>query len=119
MNGPLSCSAENCVHNMAGLCSANTIQVLGSNAHSSSLTQCGTFAEKGLKNAISNVFNMNIPGELRQAFTNSSIEMSPHIECDAVSCTYNIDKKCSADYIQIHGPGALTSARTQCQTFKQ
>ena len=34
---------------MSGLCSANTIKVSGLNAHSSSLTQCETFAEKGLK----------------------------------------------------------------------
>jgi len=47
MSGQLSCSALSCVHNMSGLCSANTIHVLGSGAHTSNQTMCDTFAEKG------------------------------------------------------------------------
>ncbi len=119
MNGTLICTATNCVNNTAGLCSANTINVLGSNAHSSEATQCETFAEKGLKNSLANVINMNVVGEFKQVFNNKSIEMSPSIRCNAVNCIHNEDLLCAADNIVVNGMGAITSARTECETFKQ
>jgi hypothetical protein len=119
MNGTLSCSATNCVNNMSGLCSASTINVFGSNAHSSESTQCETFAEKGLKNSLSNVLNNNIIGEFQQVFNSESIMMSPSIRCSATSCVYNENNLCSADNIMVSGVGAITSVRTQCETFKE
>lgn len=118
MNGPLSCSAENCVHNMNGLCSANKIHVAGISAVSSGDTECSTFAEKGFVNAVTNMFNMNIPGEIRQLFSNDNIAMSPKIECDAVRCVYNSDRHCVADSVQVMGIHAKSSDGTQCETFR-
>jgi hypothetical protein len=117
MEVQLSCSALNCVHNLNGLCSANTIHVLGSGAHSSSQTMCNTFAEKGLKNAVTHLPNMNVAGEVRQLFTKNSIEMNPAIKCEAKNCKYNDNRVCHADYVQIHGPSADTSEGTVCETF--
>jgi len=119
MNGELSCSALSCVHNMSGLCSANQIHVLGGSAHSSAETMCNTFAEKGIKNAFTHLTNMNFGGEVKQLFTNSSIEMSPIIKCDALNCTYNDSRACSAPNIQVHGPDATSTEGTQCETFKK
>lgn len=119
MNGNLSCSAVNCVHNMSGLCSANNIHVMGSGAHTSSDTMCNTFAEKGLKNAITHVVNMNVAGEIKQLFTNKSIEMSPAIKCEARNCIYNDDRVCQADNVQIYGSRAEQSEGTECETFRQ
>jgi len=119
MNGTLSCSATNCVNNITGICSARTINVLGSNAHSSESTQCETFAEKGLKNSLVNVLNMNVVGEFKQIFNSESIEMSPSIRCDAENCIHNEKKLCLADNIMVNGTGALSSARTQCETFQE
>lgn len=118
MNGELSCSALNCVHNMSGLCSSNVIHVIGAGAHTSMETMCNTFAPKGLKNAITHLPNMNMVGEIKQIFTNNSIQMSPIIKCEAMNCIYNIDKKCNADNIQIYGPNAENTQGTQCETFK-
>lgn len=117
MNGSLSCSATNCVHNMSGLCSANTINVAGNGAHSSSSTQCETFAEKGLKNSLMNAANVNIPGQFKQLFNSASIEMNPTIRCNAENCKHNNNKMCNAQNIQVSGPGALTSSKTCCETF--
>ena len=117
MSVKLSCSATSCVHNMSSLCSANSIQVAGGNADSSAATECNTFAEKGLKNAVTNMVNMNVVGEFKQVFTNGSVEMSPKIKCEAVTCNYNANKVCSATNVQIHGPSASTSEGTQCETF--
>jgi len=102
---------------MGTLCAANYIEVAGSNATSSAATECNTFAERGLANAVTNMGNMNIGGEIKQAFSYGSIEMSPKIKCEAVTCSYNDDRLCSASNVQIHGPSALTSEGTQCETF--
>jgi len=117
MSGSLTCSAVNCVHNVNGLCSANKIQVTGINASNSSGTQCGTFVEKSILNAITNMANMNVPGEIRQLLNNSTISMSPKIGCEASNCRFNKDRICVANRIQVMGPGANTSAGTQCETF--
>ena len=113
----LMCSAGTCVNNMSGLCTASTINVHGIRANQSIDTECETFAERGMKNAVSNLVNMNISGEIRQAFNKGSIVMSPKIKCEAVHCNYNDHKLCSAKSVQIYGPGAATSEGTQCDTL--
>jgi hypothetical protein len=104
---------------MSGLCSANNIHVLGSGAHNSSETMCNTFAPKGIKNAITHLTNMNVRGEIQQIFTNDTIQMSPIVKCEAVNCTFNDDRVCHADNVQIFGPRAAESEGTQCETFRQ
>ncbi|MBU3161801.1 DUF1540 domain-containing protein [Clostridium frigoris] len=119
MRGTLSCTAINCVNNMSGICSAAAINILGSNVHSSADTQCETFAEKGLKNSINNVLNMNVIGEIKQAFNGDKIQMSPRIECEVKNCVHNEDDVCKAHNIMIYGRGALKSEKTECETFKE
>jgi len=104
---------------MSGICSASTINVSGSNAHSTEATQCETFAERGLKNSLTNVLNMNVVGEFKQVFNNTTIEMSPSIRCEAVNCMHNLKKVCAAENIMVNGIGALSSVRTECETFKE
>ncbi len=117
MSGKLNCSAQECVHNLSGLCSANSIFIGGSQAHTSNTTKCDTFAKKGFVNAVINVTNMNIPGEIRQLVNKHSIQMSPKIKCEATNCNYNVDEICGASDVQIYGPGASGSGETQCETF--
>lgn len=119
MTGTLSCTATNCVNNMSGICSANTINVSGASAHSSEATQCETFAQKGFRNSLANVLNENVFGEFKQAFTNESIEMSPYIRCEATNCMHNEKKLCVADNIMVNGIGALSSGKAQCETFEE
>ena len=119
MRGTLSCTATICVNNMSGICSASIIHVSGLNAHSSEATQCETFAEKGLKNSLVNVLNMNVVGEFKQVFSSESIEMSPRIRCQAENCKHNEKRICIAEYIMVNGVGALSSERTECETFKE
>ena len=40
------------------------------------------------------------------------------IRCHARDCVYNKDMNCSADSVQIAGPGADRSGDTQCSTFR-
>jgi len=119
MNGALSCSATICVNNISGICSARTIHVSGANAHSSEETQCENFAEKGLKNSLINVLNMNVVGELKQVFKSDSIQMSPSIRCEAKHCKHNDKKICLAKNIIVDGTDALSNEKTQCETFEE
>jgi len=119
MNGTLSCSATNCVNNISGICSARTIHVSGGDAHSSEETQCENFAEKGLRNSITNVLNMNVVGEFKQVFNHDSIEMSPRIRCGAINCKYNEKKLCLSKNIVIYGKDALSNEKTECETFEE
>lgn len=119
MEGKLTCSAENCVHNINGFCNANSIEVEGEKSNSTSETQCKTFASKGVINSMSKVANTNLVGGFKQVFTNESVEMSPHINCEAYNCIYNTDRMCIAKNIQIDGESADTSRETQCETFKK
>ncbi|MEG1255093.1 DUF1540 domain-containing protein [Clostridium sp.] len=119
MNGTLTCNANNCLHNISGLCSAKNIHIQGTNAHSSEYTQCSSFTEKGIRNAITNVFNMNVTGEVKQLFSSSNVAMNPRIQCDAANCRYNINGNCGADFIQIYGAVAISSNRTECETFQK
>ncbi len=119
MNGALSCTATNCVNNMSSICSARTIHVSGSSAHSSEGTQCENFAEKGLMNSIMNVLNMNVMGELKQSFNNESIEMSPKIRCEAIACKHNENKSCVAENIVIYGKDVSSIEKTECETFEE
>mgnify|MGYP001607580056 FL=1 len=98
---------------------SHSINVLGSNAHSLEETQCETFAEKGLKNSINNVLNINVIGEFKQVFNKDTIEMSPKIRCEAVNCMHNDEEICSAHNIMVNGKGALKSEKTECETFKE
>ena len=113
----LSCNASNCVNNASGLCGARNINVAGASAHTSVSTECSTFEEKGLKSSLSNITNMNFPGQVKQLFNSESIEMSPNIRCEAQSCKYNENMLCNASDIHVSGPGALSSSRTCCDTF--
>lgn len=113
----LTCSSAECVHNMSGLCSANTIHIGGRVANTSAGTECDNFAQKGIKNAFLNVANMNVPGEIRQLFRNDSVQMSPSIKCEAGNCAHNVNAECSASDVQIYGPGAEDVKGTQCETF--
>ncbi|MDU1412177.1 MAG: DUF1540 domain-containing protein [Clostridium sp.] len=115
MSGNLSCNAKNCIHNNRSLCNANNIHIRGANARSSEYTECGSFVEMGLQNSLSNVYNMNIGGEVYNSYGGGS---SPQVSCDAVNCQYNINGQCTSNYVQVGGIGAVSSNRTECQSFR-
>ena len=41
-----------------------------------------------------------------------------NVACNAVTCVYNENKKCTADHIQIAGIKAMASGETECGTFQ-
>ncbi|WML36151.1 DUF1540 domain-containing protein [Clostridium sp. OS1-26] len=119
MSGKLRCSAERCANNVNKFCVAASIHVNGSSAHSSSETDCDTFLGKSDIYSTSHFTNRNLSGEFAQLFSGESVEMSPDIACEAENCIYNVNRLCSADFVQIHGEEAHSSEHTQCETFKE
>lgn len=117
MNGPLTCSANNCIHFANNLCSANKIHISGLNATITPDTHCSTFQEKNIKNSLNSLSNINIDGEIKQFFSSSGIMMYPEIECDAKSCKFNISGSCSSSNITILGTNVINSNSTYCNTF--
>lgn len=119
MIGTLSCTATDCVNNMSAICTASNINILGTDAHGTEETQCGTFAEKGLKNSLTNLLNTNVVGEFIQVFHKDDIAMSPSIKCEATNCIHNEKDLCVADNILITGLEVVGPHNTQCETFKE
>lgn len=119
MTSNLDCSAVNCIHNAGGACVASVINVTGENASRSAETQCDTFLDRVEAQGTSNFTNLNLGGELRQLFSNSSVPMSPRIGCEAENCTFNDSRKCTADSVKVKGDGADTSGGTRCETFRE
>lgn len=100
----LKCNVKTCYHNEENKCSLNSIMVEGSHADTAGDTDCGSFRLKG-ENA-TNGCNCSTPKD------------KVSIECEAENCTYNSNRKCSANDIGIDGASACTCVETKCATFK-
>lgn len=111
----LKCNAVNCLYNYNTVCSADEIKVQGGSTTNGDTTFCGTFSTRDLGNYVSSITNMNYGGAAKQLFGND--QMEPHVLCDAVNCTYNSDKICNANGIEILNDVASIAEQTECQTF--
>lgn len=100
----LKCTAKHCIHNADNYCCKGEIQVEGRNAEERNDTCCGSFDER--RNG---------------AFCNMEDTPSSNLEvrCDATNCVYNQDLVCHANRIDIHGPSAHTTEKTECATFQK
>lgn len=99
----LECSVKNCCHNQDNCCCKQTIIVEGEHATRKNMTCCGSFDS-----------SIDHP--------RNSTETPRHsltVECDAINCRYNENRKCNATKIDINGGGTTHSADgTNCATFE-
>ncbi|MCI7814055.1 MAG: DUF1540 domain-containing protein [Lachnospiraceae bacterium] len=98
----LVCSAQGCVYNEAMYCCKGDIQVGGETATRKDETCCDSFVERRQESAKS---SMGTPSQKIQ------------IDCKACHCTYNEDRICNADRVDISGANACHCDQTACQTF--
>ena len=99
----LECSVKNCMHNSDNYCCKSASLVDGNEAVKPNETCCASFDEnKG--GAFTNLFK--------------TPETRLEVECDAVKCVYNEDRRCAAERIDIAGDGACECGQTRCATFK-
>lgn len=116
MSIQLKCDAVNCVYNRSRLCSAENIEVQGGQTMGGDATFCGTFNSKTVGNYMSSLGNMNYSESLKQVVSDEPV-MDPMVHCTAVNCTYNSDKLCQADQVEIRNEVSSTAEETECQTF--
>ncbi len=99
----LECNVANCLHNADNCCCKQAIIVDGSDAKENYETCCGSFDEQK-------------DGSFKNMF--KTPEHRLEIDCEAVNCVYNENRRCSADQVGITGDGASEAAQTECATFK-
>lgn len=103
----LVCSAKNCMYNNAMYCTKGDIEVTGEAANVCEDTSCSSFTDRTCDSAKNSVG------------TCASASMNTDIDCDAGSCAYNKDRRCSADHVDISGASAYRSDQTECVTFTE
>lgn len=99
----LKCGVDNCFYNKSDCCCKGEIIVEGHSAECTSETCCGSFQAK------------------KDCTCSNATEhptLTIQVDCDAVTCVYNEDRKCNADKIGIAGRGACKCADTECATFR-
>lgn len=99
----LVCAARTCVYNKDEYCSKGDIRIGGDHATNSFETCCTSFEERRGNNS---------------ANTTGSASSMIDVDCTACNCTYNEEKKCSADKIGVSGSSAHDSEETSCGTFR-
>jgi len=100
----LICTVVSCSYNENKLCKRENITVGGHEANKPSETVCESFYPRGTNT----MTNLDAKGPKKET----------NIACNAVTCVYNENKKCTADAIQIAGVKAVTSGETECGTFQ-
>lgn len=100
----LRCNARACTNNQRELCIREGIRVDGDDARQRKDTCCGSFTLR--PETYSNVVERNC-----------AAQPETDIACDAMTCSYNQDCKCTAPSVDISGSGASDSSQTQCSTF--
>ena len=99
----LDCNVTSCLHNADNCCCKQAIIVDGQDAKDKQETCCGSFDE-------------NRDGAFHNLFKTPETRLE--VECDAVKCVYNEDRRCAAERIDIAGDGACECGQTRCATFK-
>lgn len=99
----LRCSAVKCMYNKEQLCSRGDIQVSGDHAKTVDETCCSSFRER------SGESNANEGGCGCDTI---------RVGCSACDCTFNEDRYCEAEAIDIKGSRACDCDETCCGTFR-
>lgn len=99
----LDCNVTGCVHNAENCCCKGSIVVDGRTAKEKCETCCGSFDE-------------NKGGMFRNLF--KTPENRLEVECEAINCIYNDNRRCSAEHIGITGGDASEAVQTECSSFR-
>lgn len=100
----INCTVDNCSYYKEGVCYANRINVGTKGACSSDDTCCGSFLDKHHYSTLTNNTYADGPCDC--------------IVCTAEHCTYNENKLCTAETIQVDGNNVKIYSEAKCDTFK-
>lgn len=96
MDTSLRCDATRCIHNNGNYCYAGRISIDGRLADDIDDTYCSTFKEKDYQQFTSSIYGEN-------KLDPTTIQ---NIRCDAVKCSHNDNKYCTASKIKINSGNA-------------
>jgi hypothetical protein len=99
----INCDVTNCSHNKTGICYSNRVDIGGMSASSERGTCCGSFLQESHYSNLTN--NTNSKGKC-DALT-----------CNVETCTYNSNRLCNLDSINVSGDGAQIYSETKCSSF--
>ena len=107
--GNLKCNSTNCMHNINYDCKAGAIHVSGLGAVSVEGSSCTSFVDRDSTSFVNSVDGR--PNEKESFFNSSnhsfvnstgdSTTKPSDIKCEAHNCTYNENKECHAEYVEI------------------
>ena len=99
----LDCSVTGCVYNEDRCCCKGDIKVAGSEAKHNNETCCASFKERRGDSA------GNVAKRISKVID---------VTCEACTCVFNEERKCSAEHIGIAGGNACTCQETECASFR-
>lgn len=99
----LDCNVTSCVHNAENCCCKQGIVVEGQTAKDKCDTCCGSFDE-------------NTGDSFKNLFKTPETRLE--VNCEAVNCIYNEERRCAAEHIGIGGGKANSASQTECTSFK-
>lgn len=103
----IHCYSNKCIKNKYEYCTANNLEVLGENAHSTNETYCNSYEHGNVfKSVISNMGLLS---------ANTGVIGGTQIYCNANNCFHNKDGSCNAKNLQFKPNGVNDSG--SCITF--
>ena len=100
----INCEVTKCSHNKSSVCYANCVDIVGNSAVKESRTCCGSFLNKSHYSELTN-----------NVLSSGSCDC---LKCSVETCTYNDNKLCSLQTIQVSGDGVEYYTQTRCSSFK-
>lgn len=100
----INCEVERCSHNDSGVCYANCVDIVGSSAKEDYDTSCGSFLNKLTYSELLN----NTVGE----------GACDCLTCSVENCTFNENKLCTLEDIDVSGQAVEIYTQTKCASFK-
>jgi hypothetical protein len=102
----LYCSVAGCANNMERKCCRPDIMVGGPDANYAKQTYCANFLDRG-------------EGAPKDAVDHESPNPSLDVHCEVTNCTYNRDRACDAEHIDIRTTQVRNGQiKTECATFR-
>jgi hypothetical protein len=111
------CKASDCAHNDRGACRAGAIQVGGREADDHGDTHCETYVPHANPY---DEYGRDFLGLLKRNADTFSMGayQPPDVDCTALKCLYNRDRKCSAPGIEIASAELSSLQHASCETFR-
>lgn len=102
----LCCGVAGCANNSERKCCRPDIMVGGPNAGNSKQTYCANFLDRA-------------EGAAENSIDNESPNPSLDIHCEVTNCSFNRDRSCNADHVDIRTTQVNGGqVKSECATFK-